>query len=139
MVLQTERCPGAAFQQQSHWSNQESGGRIQDGGYRNFSTVNGHTTPCSNYSQVSTYSSGNPHNHQSGWSTGADYHGNGASYYPGGGQYESSFHGSSHSHGSSFSHGHNIYGNGVNYNHSPNGMNYGYQKVSWTLKNVDDE
>ncbi|KAL4570158.1 hypothetical protein LXL04_025809 [Taraxacum kok-saghyz] len=125
MVLQTQRCPA----QPHPGPYQESGGRIHDGGYTNFTTISGPTTPYSNYSQVMTYSSENSQHHQSS----GGYNGNGAGHYGGGGvvasglpntvRYESSFH------GNSLSHGHNNCGNGPT---------YGYQKQSWTLKNLDD-
>ncbi|KAL7609825.1 hypothetical protein Lser_V15G10645 [Lactuca serriola] len=134
MVLQTQRCPGTAVphhhgptcQQQSYSTYQETGGRIQDGGYTNFSTITGPTPPYLNYSQVSTYSSDNSQHHQSG----GGYHGYGAPQYSGGGvvasgqphtgRYETFYHGNSQSHG----HG--------------NGPTYGYQKESWTIKDLDD-
>ncbi|GJR37450.1 hypothetical protein Tco_1213134 [Tanacetum coccineum] len=103
MVFQTERCPGAGFQQQSYSTHQES-----------------------------SYVSGNPQHHQSGWSTGSGYHGNGAIHHHGltnTGGYDSSYNGNSHSHGNSFNHGHSSYGNGAS---------YGYQNSSWTLQNLDE-
>ncbi|KAI3501811.1 hypothetical protein L1887_29836 [Cichorium endivia] len=124
MVLQTQRCPStpaqhhpdARYQQQAYSMYQESGGRIQDGGYTNFSAITGQMTPYSNYSQVSTYSSENSQ-HQSG-----GYHGGGVGVATTG-LNQTSYHGHSQSHG------HNGYGNGPS---------YGYQKHSWTLKNLDD-
>ncbi|KAI3787257.1 hypothetical protein L1987_41601 [Smallanthus sonchifolius] len=158
MVLRTERCrcPCSSSDQQSYSIYQESCGRIQYGG--------GHAAP---YSQP----------HQSVWSTGGGYHGNGASHPLGGGAvttilpntgpYESYYHGHtapySQPHQSVWSTGGGYHGNGASHplgggavttilpntgpyesyyhghNSYGNGTNYGYQKTTWTLKDLDNE
>ncbi|PWA93045.1 hypothetical protein CTI12_AA075930 [Artemisia annua] len=126
MVFQTERCHGAGFQQQSYSTHQES-----------------------------SYLSGNPQHHQSGWSTGNGFHGNGVNHHHGplnnggrlgdseyfggllthgrpnnGGRLgDSDYHGGLLRHENSFNHGHSSYGNGANYS---------YQNSSWTMKNLDE-
>ncbi|PWA93044.1 hypothetical protein CTI12_AA075920 [Artemisia annua] len=128
MVLQTERCrcPCSSPQQQNWLTHQDL-----------------------------SYLSGNPQHHQSGWSTGSGYNGNGASQHHGrlnnggrlgdseyfggllihgrpnnGGRLgDSNYHGGLLRHGNSFNHGHSSYGNGTN---------YGYQNSSRTTKNLDE-
>ncbi|KAI3730884.1 hypothetical protein L1987_62063 [Smallanthus sonchifolius] len=55
------------------------------GGYNNFQGVTDYTPPYSGSFQGPTYPSSHGQHHQSGWSSGSDYYGNGAGQYPSGG------------------------------------------------------